>query len=488
MLSYDSTRDAYYVASTFAALNFTSSTASALCSKAKDQLTSPDLTPETAFFASNVVASLGCGGLDQVAVELVKKELGRTATLPEAYRAISTLVLLKEHGVVPFGVLSSDTADEMLINLKDLIHEDGSFRYKKTDTEGSASAAGMVYEVLAGAKSLAALGAAGEAAAAEIIGTVGPLFSLAEERAEGMLEFIGEDVDGASANLVATARVLRGAAKLAAALEGHVHLPSEVVSELAAFVLSSKVVLTTSDAFHLTSALAALAGPWLTQPVAISLATPALSPSAMTVEVHLTNVMGKPAAPCTLLLLSALQDGEEEAIYRDVWLTPVETGFVMDFATANPEMGVYELILKAVQTKSLASSTAKLQLLVRAPAALSNVVLQVRDTDKDASSSTVPTTTAKFPDKAPDSLSLRKDQQLLLAFSLTSTSGKPFVPHQAMVRITRKAREAQLPAYFLATPSSNKGFAIKAPVHDIKDQLGVQEAIRLVERACASEQ
>eukprot|EP00854_Cymbomonas_tetramitiformis_P000750 gene750-1220_t len=446
MLSYDSTRDAYYVASTFAALNFTSSTASALCSKAKDQLTSPDLTPETAFFASNVVASLGCGGLDQVAVELVKKELGRTATLPEAYRAISTLVLLKEHGVVPFGVLSSDTADEMLINLKDLIHEDGSFRYKKTDTEGSASAAGMVYEVLAGAKSLAALGAAGEAAAAEIIGTVGPLFSLAEERAEGMLEFIGEDVDGASANLVATARVLRGAAKLAAALEGHVHLPSEVVSELAAFVLSSKVVLTTSDAFHLTSALAALAGPWLTQPVAISLATPALSPSAMTVE--------------------------EEAIYRDVWLTPVETGFVMDFATANPEMGVYELILKAVQTKSLASSTAKLQLLVRAPAALSNVVLQVRDTDKDASSSTVPTTTAKFPDKAPDSLSLRKDQQLLLAFSLTSTSGKPFVPHQAMVRITRKAREAQLPAYFLATPSSNKGFAIKAPVHDIKDQLG----------------
>jgi hypothetical protein len=73
----------------------------------------------------------------------------------------------------------------------------------------------MVYELLAHARDLDALNRAAAAAAAEIQDTVVRLLGQAEEGPGHTLALAGDAGDGDGARLVATARVLRGAAALA---------------------------------------------------------------------------------------------------------------------------------------------------------------------------------------------------------------------------------------------------------------------------------
>jgi len=457
---FESLLDAYYAAETFSILKRAPPThAQQICDYSKAELDA-EVLPWNLFYASRIGDVFGCPlTLSQSDEAVLTSSLGANASLLSAYYGLRTLAKHK-------AALPEEMVGSTLLAVKGLMDNDGSFRFFQDDEVASLGAAGLAYEMLAEVKSAGYLmGRAGEAAFQEIVDTIPDLFGLSEEH-EGLREFPGDEDDEESPALLATSRVVCGAVKLLQAGVS-LSLPVDDLREIADFLLNEQA-LTVSESFHLSSALSCLEVPQPGRPLVLSLETKFLPTGApQTIKVSVTTVFGNAAPPCTVTLLPS--NGPKPLVSSPIAFKADETEYSLTLPQP-VDMGSYTLNIRATPNnpKEAAATQSAASLLVRGTATISVVTVTVLENDASGdlhpvASLTLNPSSHSPPEELPTISPTRP--ALTLSFSVTCAQGKPFMPHQVMLRLTSPGLEGKdggTQVLFPATLQAQGLYSVKA--------------------------
>jgi len=254
-----------------------------------------------------------------------------------------------------------------------------------------------------------------------------------------MLQFEG--------GLSVTSLLITGAAKLALKTKKPLPLTGEQTVKFANYLMSRKSVQQVKGAHHLLEAVQTLSSNPQFVPVVVALASPvAVSSDNPSLVISLTDLAGESPGDFSLVLETATRQEDGAVVAAKQPLTHMKTTnkFTTDLMTSNPPAGFYELVLSASPAKPdkkfVGMTGVTVGVKVLTSVTVQTAEIKITDTD----SSSAKTTKLQFPGKS-QKLSLDYKEKLSLSFTVIETeSKKPRLVHQAFVKLSHSASNAEI--------------------------------------------
>ncbi|XP_076083162.1 dolichyl-diphosphooligosaccharide--protein glycosyltransferase subunit 2-like isoform X1 [Mytilus galloprovincialis] len=294
---------------------------------------------------------------------------------------------------------------------------------------------------------------------AEIGGDVKKMFdsiedivAQADEVDEKYLQFEG--------GLYATALVIDAAYKLSETAKKAPTIPEEKVLKFANYFLSRKHVHQTRSAYHLLSVVKTLTENKYHIPVAVTLASSvAVSQSMSTVQVRVSNLMGAPLGPLTVVADSAKHLRDDAIVLsKKPFSAKDESLYEINFMESKPAPGFYRLTISATPKKAdkrfLGTSGAFVEVKVTTQVSIENVEIGIADKDQTTASRT---TKLQYPKKAANTFEADSHQKIIMKFQLKDkSSSKSVSAHQTFVKLTNQNTNQEI--VFVAQTESSGGY------------------------------
>ncbi|CAC5388107.1 SWP1 [Mytilus coruscus] len=294
---------------------------------------------------------------------------------------------------------------------------------------------------------------------AEIGGDVKKMFdsiedivAQADEVDEKYLQFEG--------GLYATALVIDAAYKLSETAKKAPTIPEEKVLKFANYFLSRKHVHQTRSAYHLLSVVKTLTENKYHIPVAVTLASSvAVSQSMSTVQVRVSNLMGAPLGPLTVVADSAKHLRDDAIVLsKKPFSAKDESLYEINFMESKPAPGFYRLTISATPKKAdkrlLGTSGAYVEVKVTTQVSIENVEIGIADKDQTTASRT---TKLQYPKKAANTFEADSHQKIIMKFQLKDkSSSKSVSAHQTFVKLTNQNTNQEI--IFVAQTETSGGY------------------------------
>ncbi|CAN0829168.1 Dolichyl-diphosphooligosaccharide--protein glycosyltransferase subunit 2 [Linum grandiflorum] len=422
--------------------------ATAACQSVSETLGSSSSSLKDTFYALKVNGVLKCE-VDASTVEGVVSRLESAASsassLLEFYHSIGGLVLVKDQGLKDDLYLQD--AEGLFRSIKALSQSDGRWRYSSNNPESSTYAAGLALESLAGAVSLSS-----SEIDQSLIGTTkNDILKLFEsiEKYDGAFYFDEKVIDANEDQnpITTTWSVVRGITSFAAATPGSLNLPGEKILGLAKFFLGVGIPGDAKDFFNQVDSLACLDNNRVSVPLILSLPATVISLSKEdALKVKVNTVLGSDAPPLTVKLVRASSAGGKgtSAIESQELNFDAESKvYVLDILGKGIDVGKYMFVFEVVfhdpehNNVYTAGSKTEVPVFVTGVVKVGNAEIAVLDSDLGSIETQKK---LDFTGKNSVSLSANHLQKLKLNFQLTTPLGRPFKPHQAILKLTHESK------------------------------------------------
>ncbi|KAH6937385.1 hypothetical protein HPB50_027529 [Hyalomma asiaticum] len=237
--------------------------------------------------------------------------------------------------------------------------------------------------------------------------------------------------------LSVTATILSGVYRLAEAAKKAPVVTKEQVLKFANYLLSRKNVQPVKGAALLYDVLKLLATNSYHVPVATSLSgSGALSKAAPTVVVQVTDVLGSPLGPLSVLLNKAIRLLDNQVVMERKPFAPAKEDpslYVYNFVSNKPRRGFYQLSLNAIPVKAdnrlVGNTDAELSVKVLTDVEVVGLEIGTADRDQTAAPKMTP---VAFRSKMSQVVEADHHQKLVMKFSLKDVSnGDIMSAHQA---------------------------------------------------------
>ncbi|XP_071696739.1 dolichyl-diphosphooligosaccharide--protein glycosyltransferase subunit 2-like [Rutidosis leptorrhynchoides] len=409
------------------------------CSSVVDTLSSPSSNAKELYHALRVNGLLKCK-ISQTdlrgVVSRLKDAVKDASSLLDYYHSIGSLLLIKDLSSEVDVLL--ENADGILRSIKALSQSDGRWRYSVNNPESSTYAAGVAFETLSGAVSLAA-----SAIDENLIGTlkkdIVKLFDSIEKYDDGAYYFDDKHIDasGQKGPLSATSAVVRGLTAFAS-ISGSLNIPEDKILGLARFFLGIGTPGNSKDLYYQIDALSCLENNSVSAPLILSLPATVLSlTSKDKLKVSVKTVLGSSAPPLSVKLMQVFASGSKDAsvLKQELHFDPKEDIHTMDLPES-VDVGEYVFAFEIVlsdpehKRKYATGGRTKVPIHVTGVIEVNNAKVAVLEGDIVESEKKL-----DLPGKSELALSANHLQKLLLSFVLTTPLGKPFKPHQALLKL-----------------------------------------------------
>ncbi|XP_077517846.1 oligosaccharide transferase delta subunit [Amblyomma americanum] len=273
----------------------------------------------------------------------------------------------------------------------------------------------------------------------------------ADEVGNELLQFEG--------GLSVTATILSGVYRLSEAAKKAPTVTKEQVLKFSNYLLSRKNVQQVKGAALLYDVLKLLATNSYHVPVAISVSgSSALSKAAPTVVVQVTDLLGAPLGPLSVLLSKAVRLLDSQVIMERKPFAPAKEDpslYVYNFISNKPRRGFYKLSLNAVPVKAdarlVGNADAEVNVKVLTDVEVVGLEIGTADRDQTAAPKMIP---VAFRGKLAQTVEADHHQKLVMKFSLKDVSkGDVMSAHQAFVHLYHVETKREI--VFLAEPDNS---------------------------------
>ncbi|XP_040074114.3 dolichyl-diphosphooligosaccharide--protein glycosyltransferase subunit 2 [Ixodes scapularis] len=288
---------------------------------------------------------------------------------------------------------------------------------------------------------------------------------------------VGGDLLQFEGGLSVTATILSGVYRLAEAANKAPAVSKEQVLKFANYLLSRKNVQTVKGAAILYDVLRLLSVSSKHHvPVAVTVSgSSALSARSPTVVVRLTDVLGAPLAPVSLLLNSAVRLSDGQTVLERKPFAPSKedkTLYVYNFMSGKPRRGFYKLSLNAVPVQAdarlLGNTNAEIQVKVLTEVEVVNLEVGTADRDQTAAPKM---DVVAFKGKLAQTLEADHHQKLVMKFSLKDKSNADIMTaQQAFVHLQHQETKREI--VFLAEPDSSLIYRFDLDLHLKAKEMG----------------
>ncbi|KAK1420565.1 hypothetical protein QVD17_22262 [Tagetes erecta] len=370
-------------------------------------------------------------------VSRLKDAVKDATSLLDYYHSIGGLLLIKDQSSEVDVLL--ENADGTLRSIKALSQSDGRWRYSSSNPESSTRAAGLAFETISGVISLAA-----SAIDETLIGTlkkdIMKLFDSIEKYDDGSYYFDDKHIDasGHQGPLSATSAVVRGLTAFASTSES-LNIPEDKILGLARFFLGIGVPGNSKDLYYQIDTLSHLENNRVSVPLVLSLPATVLSlTSKDKLKVKVSTVLGSSAPPLSVKLMQVFSSGSKDAsvLNKDLHFDPKEAIYSLDDLPEGVDIGEYVFAFEIVlsdpeyKRKFATGGRTKVPVHVTGVVKVDNAKAAVLEGDVVESEKKL-----DLPGKNDLALSANHLQKLRLSFMLTTPFGKPFKPHQALLKL-----------------------------------------------------
>ncbi|KAI3782962.1 hypothetical protein L2E82_13023 [Cichorium intybus] len=441
--SFSSLEEAYEALATFEVLGIKKpEIKDHTCNSVVATLSSPSSNSKDLHHALRVNGLLNCKtNVLTGIVSRLKDAVKDATTLQDYYHSIGGLVLIKEQN--PEVDVFLGNADGILRSIKALSQSDGRWRYGSNNPESSTYAAGLALETLSGVISLSA-----SPVDENLIGTlkkdIVKLFDSIEKYDDGAYYFDDKLVDasGHQGPLSATSAVVRGLTTFASA-SGSLNIPEEKILGLARFLLGIGIPGNSKDLYYQIDALSCLENNRVSVPLILSLPATVLSLSSKDkLKVKVNTVLGSPAPPLSVKLMQIFSSGSKDAsvLKQELNYDPKEAIHTIDTLPEGVDVGEYifafEIVLSDPEHKKIYATggRTKVPIHVTGVVTVDNAKLTLLEGDIVESEKKL-----DLPGKNDVALSANHLQKFDLSFLLKTPLGKPFKPHQVLLKLRHES-------------------------------------------------
>ncbi|MFS7930482.1 putative dolichyl-diphosphooligosaccharide--protein glycotransferase [Helianthus anomalus] len=412
------------------------------CKSVVDTLSSVSSNSRDLYHALRVNGILKCriSKEDLTGIVLRLKGAVKDATsLLDYYHSIGGLLLVKDQSSEVDVHL--ENADGILRSLKALSQSDGRWRYSSNNPESSTFAAGLAFETISGVISLAA-----SAVDENLIGTlkkdIVKLFDSVEKYDDGSYYFDDKHIDasGHQGPLSATSAVVRGLTAFASISES-LNIPEDKILGLARFFLGIGVPGNSKDLFYQIDTLSHLENNRVSVPLILSLPATVLSLTTKD-KLKVSTVLGSTAPPLSVKLMQVFSSGSRDAsvLKQELHFDPKEAVHTLDALPEGVDIGEYVFAFEIVlsdpehKRKFATGGRTKVPVHVTGVVKVENAKVAVLEGDIVESEKKL-----DLPGKNDLALSANHLQKLHVSFLLTTPFGKPFKPHQALLKLRHES-------------------------------------------------
>ncbi|CAI9297351.1 unnamed protein product [Lactuca saligna] len=410
------------------------------CNSVVDTLSSPSLNSKDLHHAFRVNGLLKCkistGDLTGI-VSRLKDAAKDATTLLDYYHSIGGLVLIKDQN--PEVDVFLGNADGILRSIKALSQSDGRWRYSSNNPESSTYAAGLALETLSGVISLSA-----SPVDENLIGTLNKdivkLFDSIKKYDDGAYYFDDKliDASGHQGPLSATSAVVRGLTTFASA-SGSLNIPEEKILGLARFLLGIGIPGTSKDLYYQIDALSCLENNRVSVPLVLSLPATVLSlTSKDKLKVKVNTVLGSAGPPLSVKLMQVFSSGSKDAsvLKQELNYDPKEGIHTMDALPEGVDVGEYifafEIVLSDPEHKKIYATGGRTKVPIHVTGVVTVDNAKIALLEGDVLESEIK---LDLPGKNDVAVSANHLQKLHLSFLLKTPLGKPFKPHQVLLKL-----------------------------------------------------
>ncbi|KAI3772982.1 hypothetical protein L6452_04178 [Arctium lappa] len=411
-----------------------------ICNSVVDTLSSSSSNSKDLYHALRVNGLLQCKTSKDALTGTVSRLKGgvkEATTLLDYYYSVGGLLLIKDQSSEVDVLLGN--ADGIFRSIKALSQSDGRWRYSSSNPESSTYAAGVALETLSGVISLAA-----SAIDENLIGTLNndivKLFDSIEKYDDGAYYFDDKVIDasGHQGPLSATSAVVRGLTTFAST-SGTLNIPEDKILGLARFFLGIGIPGNSKDLYYQIDALSCLENNRVSVPLILSLPATVLSlTSKDKLKVKVNTVLGSTVPPLSVKLMQVFSSGSKDApvLKQELKFDPKEAIHTMDALPEGVDVGEYVFAFEIVlsdpehKRKFATGGRTKVPIHVTGVVKVDNAKVAVLEGDSVESEKKL-----NLPGKNDLTLSANHLQKLHLSFMLTTPLGKPFKPHQALLKL-----------------------------------------------------
>ncbi|KAI3694892.1 hypothetical protein L1987_77874 [Smallanthus sonchifolius] len=246
------------------------------------------------------------------------------------------------------------------------------------------------------------------------------------------------DVSGHQGPLSATAAVVRGLTTFASTSES-LNIHEDKILGLARFFLGIGVPGNSKDLYYQIDSLSHLENNRVSVPLVLSLPATVLSlASKDKLKVKVSTVLGSIAPPLSVKLMQVFSSGSKDAsvLKQELHFDPKEAIHMLDALPVGVDIGKYvfafEIVLSDPEDKRKFATRGR----TKVPVHVTGVV-KVDDAKVAVLEGDIVESEKKLdlPGKNDLALSANHLQKLHLSFLLTTPFGKPFKPHQALLKL-----------------------------------------------------
>ncbi|KAK6259944.1 hypothetical protein SCA6_014418 [Theobroma cacao] len=416
-------------------------------------------TPKDLFYALKANSIVKCKINEKTSEGIITRlntAVNGASSLLDFYYSIGGLVLIKDQ-TSKADVYLTD-AEGVFRSVKAFSQSDGRWRYSSNNPESSAFAAGIALETLAGIVSLAS-SEMDQSLIITLKNDISKLFDSIEKYDDGALYFDDKLVDGHEHQgpLSTTSSVVRGLTAFAAVTAGSVNLPGDKILGLAKFFLGIGVPGDAKDFFNQIDSLACLESNRqdlkfhlpcrVSIPLILSLPSTELSLTKKdSLKVRVNTVLGSNAPPLTVKLVGAFSSGSKDASLvesQELKFDAVTGVHILSSLPKSIDVGSYTFVFEIVLHESehekvyVTGNQTKVPIFVTGLIKIENAEITVLDGDLGSIE------TQKKLDLAGQnvvSLSANHLQKLRISFQLTTPRGRPFKPHQALLKLRHESK------------------------------------------------
>ncbi|GAB4861997.1 proteasome regulatory particle base subunit [Ancistrocladus abbreviatus] len=442
--SFKSLEEAYRALRTLQVLGIGKNEMSAsTCSLIIDELKSPSTITKDLFYALKCNQILKCnsdGHTFQDVTSRLQGIINDASSLLDFYYSVGSLVLIKDQAT-NVDVKLRD-ADGIFHSIKSLSQSDGRWRYNSNNPESSTRAAGIAFETLAGVVSLASSDI-DQSLVGSLQNDIVKLFDSIEKYDDGALYFDEKLVDAHEYQgpLSTTASVVRGLMAFADVTCGNVNVPGDKILGLAKFFLAVGIPGDGHDFYDQIDSLAFLESNKVSIPLILSLPSTVISLTRNEkLKVTVSTVLGSSTPPLTVKILQATGVGSKDTpiIENQELKLEGDTGFyVLDAFSRRADVGNYNFDFK-IDLHEDHSNTYATGGQIRVPIYITGAIkvdgaeIAVLDSDLGSVDTKI---VLDLAGESSVSLSANHLQKMRLSFHLTSSGGKVFKPHQALLKL-----------------------------------------------------
>ncbi|XP_064480228.1 dolichyl-diphosphooligosaccharide--protein glycosyltransferase subunit 2-like [Ornithodoros turicata] len=306
-------------------------------------------------------------------------------------------------------------------------------------------------------------------------GNVSPFLERVED-AIVQADEVGGEILQFEGGLSITATIISGVYRLAEVGKQAPTVTKEQALKFTNYFLSRKNVQTVKGAALLYDVLKLLTENKFHVPVAVTVSGPsALTAASPTVVVKVTNVLGQPFGPLSVILSKAVRLVDDTAVLERKPFAPSKEDaslYVFNFMSSKPRRGFYKLNLNAVPIQTdarlLGNSDAEVEVKVMTQVEVVN--LEIGTSDREQTSAPK-MDKVQFQGKLANVIEADNHQKLVMKFSIKDRANSDLMlAHQAFVHLHHVETKREI--VFLAEPDNTLIYRFDLDLHLKAKDLG----------------